>query len=499
MTTVARLVYDALVCDEQFAADLGRDGAWAEILGDAVPLTPAFGDAASVGAPPNLVEALVYPNETAACLAQLAPSPRLVEVLNVLSPAMLEVDGQIDTLVAVERHIAMLQARSSELLAALDVGDTSKDGFTRDHVAAALRIPPVSMRNRMAAASDLTYRLPATLAALRAGDITLRHATDLAEATRSLTPDSIAAVEAKVLERAAEQTVAQFRAAVKRAVLRVTSPAEEEKAHTDAVAQRRVVSFPEPHGMATVNAFLSAEDAATVMAAVDAIARETIHGKGGDTRTVDQRRADALVELCSSALGDPHLTRAHGQRPSVQVTVAASTLMGLDQQPAELDGYGPITAAMARRIASDPTAQWRLLLTDDAGLVQHAGSKTYRPPADMTRTVIARDVHCQFPGCRKNAAHTDLDHVQAYREGDKTTEANLMSLCRRHHRFKHSTKWTVTRDDATGVTTWKDRRGRKYRTRPPTRPTTTTGTPGATPPASPPTSPPTTLPLDPPF
>ncbi len=484
MTTTARRVYDALVCDDALTTDLGGDSAWDDILGDAGPVTPAFDSASQVEAPPNLVEALVYPNETAACLAQLVPSPALVEVLDVLSPDMLEVDGQLDALVAVERHIAMLQAREAELLAALD-GEAATDEFTRDWVAAALRIPPVSMRTTMAVASDLTHRLPATLALLRTGDITQRHASDLAEATRSLTPESTAIVEATVLERAAEQTVAQFRASVKRAVLRVSSPAEVEKAHTDAVATRRVVSFPDVHGMAFVNAYLSAEDAATVMAALDAIARETIHGKGGDSRTVDQRRADTLVELCAAALSDPHLVKAHGQRPSVQVTIAASTLMGLDQQPAELDGYGPITAAMGRRIASDPTAQWRVLLTDDTGLIQRAGTKTYRPPADMARTVIARDVHCCFPGCRKNAAHTDLDHVKAYKDGDETTEAKLMSLCRRHHRLKHSGKWTVTRDDTTGVTTWTDHRGRRYHTRPPTRPTTTTGTPETSPPAQP--------------
>ena len=49
-------------------------------------------------------------------------------------------------------------------------------------------------------------------------------------------------------------------------------------------------------------------------------------------------------------------------------------------------------------------------------------------------------------------------------------------LCRRHHRLKHSGNWTVTRDDTTTITTWTDKRGRTYRTRPPTRPTTTTGT-----------------------
>ena len=97
--------------------------AWA----DPVNARPASDGVAA----PTALEALVYPNETAACLSQLVSSPSLVDVLDLLTPAMLEVDGQIDALVAVERHIALLQARSVELLAALDAGETTKDGFTR--------------------------------------------------------------------------------------------------------------------------------------------------------------------------------------------------------------------------------------------------------------------------------------------------------------------------------------------------------------------------------
>ena len=198
MTVTASRVYQALVCDEAFTAGVGGEDAWAEIIGDQVAVTPAFRDSdSSVGAAPNVVEALVDPNGTAARLAQLAPSPALVEVLDVLSPVMLDVDGQIDALVAVERHIGLLQARSAELLAALDASERSKDGFTRDHVAAALRVPPGSMRNRMADASDLVGRLPPPSTCCGPGTSRQRHATDLAEATRSLTPPSIAAVEGR--------------------------------------------------------------------------------------------------------------------------------------------------------------------------------------------------------------------------------------------------------------------------------------------------------------
>ena len=423
---------------------------------------------------PSVLDALVYPEETAACLAVAVPQALLVEALDELRPSVLSADGRIDALVAVERHIGMLQARSAELLAAIDAGDSTADGWARESVAAALRVPPASMKTRMSVASDLALRLPATLELLRAGEISQRHAFDLADATRALPVESVSVVEARVLERAPEQTAAQFRASVKRAVLRVSNPAVEAAAHLAAVAECRVILTPVADGMAELWALLPAPDAAQVMAALNARAQETIHAIGGDDRTADQRRADALVELADTALADPALTRSHGQRPAIQVTIAASTLMGLDDQPAELDGYGPITAVMARRIATDPTATWRRILTDDHGQVLHASSKTYRPTADMISTVIARNQHCTFPGCRRHARYNDLDHVQAFREGDETTTANLQSLCRRHHRLKHHGTWHVDRDDTTGITTWTDRCDRTYRSHPPARPTTST-------------------------
>ena len=156
MTSTADRVHDALVCDDAFTARIGGDGAWADILGDAVALTPAFTDSSQVGAPPNLVEALVYPNDTAACLAQLVPSVELLPVLDVLTPVMLEVDGQIDALVAVQRHIALVAGPGNRTARGVGcVGHQSKDGFTRDMVAAAVRVPPGRMRGQMAIASDL--------------------------------------------------------------------------------------------------------------------------------------------------------------------------------------------------------------------------------------------------------------------------------------------------------------------------------------------------------
>ena len=182
-------------------------------------------------APPSVVDAWAFPDATATGLAQWAPQSCLVPVLDELTPAVLGADGRIDALVAVERHIAMLQARSAELLAAIGAGDDTMDGWARDAVAAALRVPPASMKTRMSDARDLADRLPATLGLLRSGEIGQRHAAVLVDATRSLPVEKVATVEAAVLGRAPELTATQFRAAVRRAVLRVTDPADEAAAH----------------------------------------------------------------------------------------------------------------------------------------------------------------------------------------------------------------------------------------------------------------------------
>lgn len=71
---------------------------------------------------------------------------------------------------------------------------------------------------------------------------------------------------------------------------------------------------------------------------------------------------------CSPTSCAPAPTRAalslgvRGVRPNVHVTVAATTLLGLDDEPAELGGYGPIPASVARELAQEGT--WRRILTD---------------------------------------------------------------------------------------------------------------------------------------
>jgi hypothetical protein len=91
----------------------------------------------------------------------------------------------------------------------------------------------------------------------------------------------------------------------------------------------------------------------------------------------------------------------------------------------------------------------------------------YTPTPAQYRFVRARDRTCRHPGCRRPAAHTDLDHVRAHRDGGATECTNLCCLCRRHHRLKtHAPRWRFTMTDD-GVLTVTTPSGITRTTRPP--------------------------------
>jgi Domain of unknown function (DUF222) len=193
---------------------------------------------------------------------------------------------------------------------------------------------------------------------------------------------------------------------------------------------------------------------------MDAAARRAQTDHPDDPRTLDQLRADTLAELCWSALELGHLgccnaacEHVHqpfgarrGRAAAVGVTVPISTLIGIDDQPAHLHGYGPITAETARRFAANGT--WRRLLTDPAtGALLEYGTTRYAPPADLVEHVNARDRSCRFPTCTHPAETCDFDHTVPANVGGPTSPSNGGPLHRRHHNDKTHHGWRLEQPD----------------------------------------------------
>ncbi|MFD7025786.1 HNH endonuclease signature motif containing protein, partial [Promicromonospora sukumoe] len=204
----------------------------------------------------------------------------------------------------------------------------------------------------------------------------------------------------------------------------------------------------------------------------------TKNSMGADTGT---SVAEDAVCTCGGRAPVVHETvvRVVPTRPVVRVTVPASVLLGLDDAPAELDGFGPVPADVARLLADDAT--WRRLVTDPVtGVLVDYSSQAYTPGKVLRAAVEARDGTCTFIGCDTPATTCDLDHVEPFdhqwreRAGaavknvpGQTNAGNLHALCRRHHLLKTHAGWGIERDPVTGITTWTTPTGRTH-TRPPT-------------------------------
>ncbi len=134
-------------------------------------------------------------------------------------------------------------------------------------------------------------------------------------------------------------------------------------------------------------------------------------------------------------------------------------------KPVLIPPVGMLLPAQVNAILANPDTHIRLgRANPSTGAVDTLEERTYRPGAALARLVRARDGTCRYPGCATPAGRCDLDHVTPYPAGP-TTAANLQTLCRTHHGFKHHGGWTVTMTPD-GVCTWTAPNGRSHTTHP---------------------------------
>lgn len=434
----------------------GRPPSVPPSAGVPVPLPPA-------GVADGLFSALdLPPATTPAALAET------VCRLAVMVPAELA-DAEVVELVAVwERVVSAATALQAEVIREVVARTPGRaQRYVVDEIAAVLATTHRGGELKVALAEAVGF-FPALDVGLRDGRIDARKAAVIAEevVAAGLAGPGAAGVVDRAVQRGPGCTAPQLRTWLRREAV-AADPVAAQRQSRAARAGRRVELTPANDSMAWIAALLPAADAAAVFTAVDALADQG--GCAWDGRTADQRRADAFADVFVAMLGTgtgPHgpLPKRHGLRPTIQVTVAATTLLGLNEHPAELAGYGPIPAALARELAQDGT--WRRILTDDFGQFLQRGTGSYRPGADLTGTVIARDTACVFPGCRQPGGHCQLDHEVPFDHDrpavDQTVEHNLSLKCLHHHQAKTRGGWSTGRDRRTGIAWWTSPLGVTY-------------------------------------
>ena len=143
-------------------------------------------------------------------------------------------------------------------------------------------------------------RLEDTGAALERGRIDYPKACVVARLLKDQPDDVAWAVQQEVLPDAPHQTVTQLERAVSRAIIAIDPLRATARAREARELRRVHHPRPLPDGMASLTAVLPATDAAGLDLALEAAARSA--RAGGDSRTIDQLRADALALLGHGAL-----------------------------------------------------------------------------------------------------------------------------------------------------------------------------------------------------
>ena len=422
-------------------------------------------------------------------LLNAIPSAAILAQLAAIDPRKLPQASRIDYLTALERQESWLQALMHRAVIAVAGTESAPgddpiykvDDSEREDVSTALRISPTGAQIKIDVARALTNHLPNTCSALAVGEISAAHANAIArEAVSALNqglPESVIfEIENRAIAYAEFHTPSQVGNLVRKVIAQRT-PEEFEDLVESARELRKVSCFDEPNGMSTIVALLPAHDAKIVMNALEAFIRtadtrddqtdenladgtkEFFGGVGALTK--DMKRADALAAIASLYLSSTLDEAAAHRRPlTVNVTIDLPTLMGLAENPGELAGYGAIPASVAREIASD--ARWKRFITEPiTGNLLDFGRESYEPPQALKDFLIARDRTCRFPGCRRSAMLSDLDHAQSWDSGGVTSSENLGALCRRHHKLKTHYGWQLE-SFADGSCTWRSPAGKEF-------------------------------------
>lgn len=302
-------------------------------------------------------------------------------------------------------------------------------------VALARRDSPDRGGKQVGFAEALVHEMPQTLAALQSGVIGEWRATVLVRETACLSRPHRAMVDAELGPRLAEWGDRQVQREARKAAYRL-DPGSVLARVRGAESDRRVTIRPAPDTMCLVTGHLPVAQGVAVHVAL-ARAADSLKARG-DARSRGQLMADEFV------------CRLTGQARPVDVPVEIGlvmterALLGTDDTPASVDGYGPIPAVLARRIVASSQAQtWTRRLyarpVDGALVAMDSHRRIY--PAQLRRLLVHRDQLCRTPWC--NAPIRHADHATAAATGGQTTAANGQGLCAACNYAKQAPGWTT--------------------------------------------------------
>ncbi|GGR62964.1 hypothetical protein J2S40_002254 [Nocardioides luteus] len=318
-------------------------------------------------------------------------------------------------------------------------------------IALARRTSPAKGAKLLGLAKILITEMPHTFALMKAGLFSQWQATILARETACLSLQDRRVIDHELcapgFDGEAPNVVTMGLRQLENAAKKLAISLDQESVVARAASaerDRRVGLRPAPDTMTWLGALLPVKDGVAVFAALDQAAKTA--QAAGDQRTRGQVMADTLVDRVTG--------REAGVKPKIEVKIVmtADSLTNNANQPAMVEGYGPVPASWAREALTDAEAFVRRLLTDPAGQLIAMESRSRKAPDGLAEFINTRDEGtCRTNGC--DAPIRNIDHIERHADGGKTTAENLQGLCERCNQAKESLGWQARPGPDGSITT----------------------------------------------
>ena len=348
------------------------------------------------------------------------------------------------------RLTAVLAERRRSAEAAAGVARVKQCRGLAGEVGLARRDSPSRGGRHLGFATALVFEMPHTLAALECGALSEWRATLIVRESACLAVEDRRALDA---EMCADVTKldglgdARIAAEAKKIAYRLDPQAVVDRA-AKAEADSTVTIRPAPDTMTYVTMLLPVAKGVGVYAALTRAADTTFDGRSRGKVMADT--AFERITGTAAEVADP---------VAVDLVITDETLLGGDDEPATVSGYGPIPASVARGLVDRAVADERSRCTlrrlyrhPKSGQLVAMESRARFFPKGLATFIGLRDQTCRTPYCDAPIRHSD--HARPRRRGGATRAANGLGECERCNYTKESPGWRVTADnDENGVHT----------------------------------------------
>jgi hypothetical protein len=279
------------------------------------------------------------------------------------------------------------------------------------------------------AVGEAVNRMPESVEAMAGGEIGFAHLTVMARTAEEL-GDRFD--ESVLIRKARESSPGKFHYICTH-YRHAADPKRYADEQAEQAQQRRLKLSKWMDGTVLMNGSFDPEGGAVLLTTLGTLSKKT---GAHDDRDLEQRQADALVELAAGG----------GSQAQIQVTSSIETLLGLAGAPAaDMELSLPISSKAVERLACDSSIA-RVLLDSDSMVIEVGRSKrVVSEPA--RRALSVRDGSCRWPACDRPASRCAAHHVVHWIHGGATDLDNLVLLCHRHHRMVHEGSWQIVRGD----------------------------------------------------